>query len=119
MIVEFVTFDSPKGWDRGKVLADAETTIPKWSANRELLRKHFLLGMGEAEGTGGGIYIWPSIEAAQRAHDDAWREGIKRRTGGYPTVRYFDLMLLIDNEQGRVTAWDAAGTPHDRTPASV
>lgn len=119
MIVEFVTFPSPKGWDRAKVLADAETTIPKWSANRELLRKHFLLGQGEAEGTGGGIYIWPSVEAAQRAHDDAWRESIKRRTGDYPTVRYFDLMLLIDNEQGRVTAWDADGAAHDRTPATA
>ncbi|MDC7789497.1 hypothetical protein PQJ75_20550 [Rhodoplanes sp. TEM] len=116
MIVEFVTFESPEGWDRARVLADAETTIPKWSANRELLRKHFLLGLGDAAGTGGGIYVWPSIEAAQRAHDDAWREGIKRRTGGYPTIRYFDLMLLIDNEHGRVTAWDEAGAPHDRTP---
>ncbi|RAI38127.1 hypothetical protein [Rhodoplanes roseus] len=117
MIVEMVTFESPKGWDRARVLADAETTIPKWSANPELLRKHFLLGIGETEGTGAGIYIWPSVEAAQRAHDDAWRETIKRRTGDYPTVRYFDLMLLIDNEHDRVTAWDESGTPHERMPA--
>lgn len=117
MIVELVTFESPKGWERARVLADAETTIPKWSANRELVRKHFLLGIGEAEGTGGGFYIWPSVEAAQRAHDETWREGIKRRTGGYPTVRYFDLMLLIDNEHDRVTAFDADGLPREHTPA--
>lgn len=45
MIVELVTFTSPSGWDRGRVLDDAKTTIPKWTANRELLRKHFLLGL--------------------------------------------------------------------------
>lgn len=117
MIVELVTFPSPEGWDRARVLADAETTIPKWSANRELVRKHFLLGIGETAGTGAGIYVWPSIEAAQRAHDDAWRESIKRRAGSYPTVQYFDLMLLIDNEHDRVTAWDADGTPVERMPA--
>jgi hypothetical protein len=38
---------------------------PKWAGNKDLLCKHFLLGIGEAEGTGGAAYIWPSIEAAQ------------------------------------------------------
>jgi hypothetical protein len=42
------------------------------------------LGMGEDEGTAAGIYVWPSIEAAKAAHDDEWRESIRKRTGGYP-----------------------------------
>jgi hypothetical protein len=109
MIVELVTFKSPAGWDRARVLADAKLTIPKWSSNRDLLRKHFALATGEDEGTGAGIYIWPSIEAAKKAHDEEWREGVKKRTGGYPTIRYFDLFLLIDNEQGRVIEWAADG----------
>jgi hypothetical protein len=109
MIVELVTFPSPEGWDRTRVLEDAKDTIPKWTANRELVRKHFLLGIGEAEGTGAGIYIWPSVEAARKAHDDDWRESVKQRTGAYPTSRYFDLFLLIDNEHGQVTEWAADG----------
>jgi hypothetical protein len=109
MIVELVTFKSPAGWDRARVLADAKLTIPKWSSNRDLLRKHFALGTGEDEGTSAGIYIWPSVEAAKKAHDEEWREGVKKRTGGYPTIRYFDLFLLIDNEQGRVIEWAADG----------
>ena len=109
MIVELVTFKSPAGWDRARVLADARHTIPKWSSNRDLLRKHFALGTGEGEGTGAGIYIWPSVEAAKKAHDEEWREGVRKRTGGYPTIRYFDLFLLIDNEQGRVIEWAADG----------
>ena len=50
MIVELVTFKSPAGWDRARVLEDAKTVVPKWAANRDLVRKHFLLGIGETEG---------------------------------------------------------------------
>jgi hypothetical protein len=30
MIVELVTFKTPGGWDRARVLEDAKHTIPKW-----------------------------------------------------------------------------------------
>ena len=113
MILELVTFKSPDGWDRARVLDDARHTIAKWTANRELVRKHFLLGVGEAEGTGAGVYIWPSVEAAKKAHDEEWRESVKKRTGGDPTIRYFDLFLLVDNEQQRVIEWAADGTARE------
>jgi hypothetical protein len=109
MIVELVTFDTPSGWDRARVLEDAKYTIPKWTANRELRRKHFGLGVGEAEGTSAGIYVWPSVAAAKKAHDEAWRASVRKRTGSEPVIRYFDLFLLIDNEQGRVTEWTEDG----------
>jgi hypothetical protein len=109
MIVELVTFKTPRGWDRARVLEDAKHTVPKWAANRDLLRKHFALGIGNDAGLSAGVYIWPSVEAAQKAHDPEWRESVKRRSGGYPTIQYFDLFLLIDNEHGRVTEWEADG----------
>jgi hypothetical protein len=117
MIVELVTFSHPAGWSREQILEDAKHTIPKWTANRDLLRKHFLCGIGENARDGGGIYVWPSIEAAKRAHNDEWREGVKKRTGGYPTIRYFDLFLLIDNEHGRVTEYAADGKARVLEPA--
>ncbi len=116
MIVELVTFKTPRGWDRARVLEDAKHTVPKWAANRDLLRKHFPLGIGDDAGLSVGIYIWPSVEAAQRAHDAEWRESVKRRSGGYPTIQYFDLFLLIDNEHGRVTEWEADGEAHELDP---
>ena len=109
MIVEVVTFDTPQGWDRGRILEDAKHTIPKWSANPELVRKHFAMGIGESAGNMAGIYVWPSIEAAQTAHDETWREAVKKRSGGYPRIAYFDLFLLIDNEHGAITEWGADG----------
>jgi hypothetical protein len=110
MIVELVTFKTPEGWDRARVLDDARQTIPKWKSNPDLLRKHFVRGLGDDEGTAAGIYVWPSIEAANKAHDATWRESIKQRTGDYPTIRYFDLFLLIDNEGQRVIEWTDDGT---------
>ena len=112
MILELVTFQSPAGWDRDRIVADARTTVAKWTANKDLVRKHFLLGLGEAEGTGAGVYIWPSIAAAQAAHGQTWRESVRRRTGGDPTIRYFDLFLLIDNAQGVVTEFADDGGAH-------
>jgi hypothetical protein len=119
MIVELVTFKAPAGWSREQTLEDAKHTIPKWTANRELLRKHFLRGIGEASDTGAGIYIWPSIEAAQKAHNEEWRQAVRKRTGGDPTIRYFDLFLLIDNERGRVTEWDAGGQAKIVEPSAL
>ena len=106
MILEFVEFDSPKGWSRQKVAEEARNVIGHWQANTDLLRKHFLL---ELDGkTGGGVYVWPSLEAAKKAHDEAWRQSIIKRTGSAPRIRYFDLFLLIDNEHGKVSEFPQA-----------
>ena len=80
MILELVEFNSPKGWTREQVAEDARHVIPKWQANKELLRKHFLLELNGK--TGAGVYIWPSVEAAKRAHDEDWRQSMIKRTGG-------------------------------------
>jgi hypothetical protein len=107
MILELVEFNSPKGWSRDKVAEEAKHVVPKWQANKELLRKHFLLELNGK--TGAGVYIWPSLDAAQRAHNEDWKQSVIKRTGAAPTIRYFDLFLLIDNENGMVSEFpDAA-----------
>lgn len=106
MILELVEFNSPKGWSRDKVAEEAKHVVPKWQANKELLRKHFLLELNGK--TGAGVYIWPSVEAAQMAHNEEWRQSVIKRCGSAPTIRYFDLMLLVDNENGKVTEFPAA-----------
>lgn len=109
MIVEIVTFPQAAGADRAAMLEDAKQVIPKWAANKHLVRKHFLMGLGDSADTGAGVYIWPSIEAAKAAHDDAWRESVKRRSGAYPEIRYYDMILMIDNAAGEVTEYGADG----------
>ena len=104
MIVEFVLFKSPPGMDRDAILADARTTVPHWRANPDLIRKHYLLG---DDGYGGAFYIWPSRAAAEAGHDARWRAGLKQRTGAEPSIRYFDLLMVVDNAAGTVTEFPA------------
>jgi hypothetical protein len=106
MILELVLFKSPPGMSRAEILRDAKATVPRWRGNRELLRKHYLLS---EDGYGGGVYVWPSKEAAQKGHDAEWRAAVEKRTGSQPIIRYFDLLMLVDNEKGTVTEWDDAG----------
>ena len=42
-------------------------------------------------------------KAAQLAHDDAWRQGIRDKYGSEPVVRCFETPLVIDNALGEVT----------------
>ncbi len=100
MIVEFVEFRHKPGMTREQILEEARATVPKWTSNAELIRKHYVAG---DDGMGGAFYIWPSREAAERGHDAAWRAAVERRTGAPPTIRYFDLFMLIDNAEGSVT----------------
>ena len=106
MILELVEFNSPKGWSRQQVAEEARNVIPHWQANKELLRKHFLLELNGK--TGAGVYIWPTLQAAQKAHNEEWRQSVIKRAGSAPTIGYFDLFLLIDNEKGTFTEFPAA-----------
>ena len=114
MIVELVTFNAPLGADWDAILADARTTIPRWRANTALVRKHYLLSEDSRECA--GLYIWPTRAAAEAAHDAAWRAGVEKRTGAAPTIRYFDLMMLLDNEAGTVTEWSKDSDKAKRAP---
>ena len=113
MILEIVTFDLPAGQERAQELEAVRGVTAKWAANKDLVRKQFLWGVGEAEGTGAGVYVWPSIEAAEKAHGEEWFEAVKKRTGAYPTIRYFDMLAEVDNKHGTVTEWAADGTARE------
>src|SRR4029453_16055533 len=95
MTLDLVLFKSPPGMDRAAVLEDAKHTIPRWRANPDLLRKHYLLS---EDGYGGGVYIWPSKAAAQKGHDAAWRESVRLRTGAQPGNPSLDLLIVVDKQ---------------------
>jgi hypothetical protein len=116
VIVELVTFRATPGADWDAILAEARATIPRWRANKQLVRKHYLLGEDGTECA--GLYIWPSREAAEAAHDVPWRAAVAQRTGSAPTIRYFNLQMLLDNEVGTVTEWSRDGASMTR-PASA
>ncbi|MGZ5828054.1 MAG: hypothetical protein ACXWJW_05915 [Xanthobacteraceae bacterium] len=104
MIVEYVLFKTPPGLTREQVLEGARHTVPLWQANKELISKHYI---ESEDGYGGAFYVWPSKAAAQRGHDSEWRAGVEQRTGAPPVIRYFDLLMVLDNKAGTVTEFPA------------
>jgi hypothetical protein len=109
MILELVTFKAPHGASWQSILDDAKTTVPRWRANADLVRKHYLLS--DDGRTCAGLYIWPTRVAAEQAHDAEWRAAVAKRTGAKPDITYFDLMMVLDNEAGTLTEWSESGEP--------
>ncbi len=97
MIAEVVSFQLPPAMSRAEALAAARATVEKWQANPDLIRKHYLLEEGNRTT---GFYLWTSREAAERAHDEAFRRNVRERFGSDPVIRYFDVLLVLDNRTG-------------------
>jgi len=101
MIIEIVRFKHKDGVTRQEVVEGAETVVGHWQANPELIRKHFLVSEDNREGL--GIYVWPSREAAQKAHNSEWIARKKKDSAdGEISITYYDFFLEIDNERGMV-----------------
>ena len=92
MIVELVTFNFRRGHDRARVLDAVQGVVPKWAANRELVRKHFLWGIGETEGTVRTSTSGPRSRRREAGPQRRMARSDQKRTGGYPKIQYFDLM---------------------------
>jgi hypothetical protein len=97
MITEIVTFKLRDGMTREDVVAAYRTTAPIWRANPECIRKCYLYD-GERR-LGGGAYLWTSVEAARRAHGDAWRAMINELYGSDDEISivYFETPIVADN----------------------
>lgn len=104
MIVEIVRFAHPAGTTRDDVVRGALATVDRWRTNPELLRKLYLLSGDHSEGL--GIYVWPSIEAAQRGHDAAWIAQAERRSGAPVRIEYHQLLMELDNLSGELLRHD-------------
>ena len=95
MITELVLFDLPKGITREQVVSGMRESAQHWRGCPELVRKNYLYDA--QKGQAGGVYLWPDQAAAQRWHDEPWRQRIRQLYGSEPVIRYFDTPLVVDN----------------------
>lgn len=99
MITEYVLFNLPTGISRAEVVQGMREVAPRWREARDLIRKTFVYDPGANQA--GAFYLWNNREAAERAHDDAWRQRVLDTYGSEPVIRYFDTPLVVDNALGR------------------
>ena len=102
MITEFILFDLPAGISKDEVVQGMHDVVPRWRGRAALIRKTFVYDA--AANQAGAFYRWQNLEAAQFAHDDAWRQGIRRKYGSEPVIRYFATPLVVDNTLGPAIA---------------
>ncbi len=99
MICEIVRFAVRPGMTRDEIMEDARTVVDRWQGESDLIRKHFLFD-GRKESL--GIYLWKNREAAEKAHDQAWRQRVKDVHGSEPSIEYLDTLMIVDNAAGTV-----------------
>jgi hypothetical protein len=69
-------------------------------ANRVLVEKYYVFD--EERGRGGGIYIWPSREAAARWHGEDYRKMLRSLYGGKPRIEILAAVMHVDPQGGKV-----------------
>lgn len=99
MITELVLFDIPAGMDRDEVVQGMRQVAPRWRTEPELIRKTFVYDPDA--GQAGAFYLWKNRAAAERAHDDTWRQRVVDMYGNEPVIRFFDTPMVVDNALGR------------------
>ncbi len=99
MITAIVTFKLPEGTTAEEARKMFEASAPRYREVPGLVRKYHVFA---EDGTGGGVYLWQSREAADALYDRAWRAMIEERYGAVPSVRYFETPVIVDNVVGEI-----------------
>ena len=97
MISEVITFKLRPGMTRAEVVATYRKTSSIWRDNPDCIRKCYLYD-GERH-LGGGAYLWKNLEAAKRAHGEAWRRMINDLYGSEDqiSITYIETPIVADN----------------------
>jgi len=94
MITAIVRFKLPQGTSLDTARDMFEKSAPNYKGAPGLVRKYYLFG---DDRTGGGVYLWESLEAANRMYSDAWKKMITERYGTAPEITYYETPVIVDN----------------------
>jgi hypothetical protein len=102
MITTIVHFPLPEPLTLEEATEVFRSTAPIYRNVPGLVRKVYLLS--EDGRTAGGVYLWETRAAAERALDDEWRRRLVERYGAEPSVAYFASPVSVDNVSGQILA---------------
>jgi hypothetical protein len=95
MITAFVQFKVAAPMTRDRAKEVFMSTAPKYLEAPGLIRKYYLLS--EDGATVGGVYLWKSREDAERLFTKEWKDFVKEKYGGEPSIIYFHTPVVVDN----------------------
>ncbi len=100
MITAIVQFILPQPVSREKAREVFSGTAPNYREIKGLIRKYYILS--QDGGTAGGVYLWNSLEDAERLYTEEWRQFILDKYGVLPSVTYFESPVIVDNAAGEI-----------------
>lgn len=95
MITSITRFQLPPGVPAQAVKNGFLEVAPRFKQPSGLLRKYFLIS--EDGKTGGGVYLWKSMDNARAFSEGVLRPMIKNKFQVEPSIEYFDSPVIVDN----------------------
>lgn len=102
MITSITRFQLPSGIPTEAVKTGFLQVAPHFKRPPGLLRKYFLIS--ENGKTGGGVYLWNSIEQARTFSEEVLRPMIRDKFRVEPSIEYFDAPVVVDNVSSEIIA---------------
>ena len=102
MITSITRFQLPPGIPTDAVRKGFAEVAPKFKHPSGLLRKYFLIS--EDRKTGGGIYLWNSMEEARTFSEGMLRPMIRDKFQVEPSIEYYDVPVTVDNVTSEIIA---------------
>ena len=104
--IAVVTYRLPEGMDRATALQMFRDSIPRYMATEGLLRKNVLY----QKGIGGGVYLWESREAAEKAYSEEWKAYMTKKYEHPPRLTFYDSPITMDRQNDSI--FDEGAVPH-------
>lgn len=98
MLTAIVQFSLREAWRLEQAQAIFSATAPKYREMPGLISKHYVLSLDGK--TAGGVYLWQTLEDAQRCYSDEWRAFVRDKYGVEPVISLFASPVVVDNVQG-------------------
>jgi hypothetical protein len=105
MITSITRFQLPAGVPTEAVKDGFLEIAPKFKHPSGLLRKYFIIS--EDRKTGGGVYLWNSMDQARAFSEGTIRPMIRDKFRVEPSIEYYDSPVVVDNLTSEIIA-DAA-----------
>jgi len=102
MITSITRFQLPPGVPTETVKHGFREVAPQFKHPSGLLRKYFLIS--EDGKTGGGVYLWKSLEQARTFSEGVLRPMIREKFKAEPCIEYFDAPVVVDNVTSQIIA---------------
>jgi len=102
MITSITRFQLPPGLRAEAVKKGFIEVAPRFKHPSGLLRKYFLIS--EDGKTGGGVYLWNSMEEARTFSEGVLRPMIRDKFKVEPSIEYYDAPVVVDNVTSEIIA---------------